>query len=569
MSNNWLSNLLPTIENALTQPKTHAKVNGAVSTSPQAQDFANSTLGNIIQGKFQNVPAAFQNDTRAAAKQIETNPATMVSVDAPIEANGGKYLNEAKGDLKGGTPAKVKAAPIQPIKFKYVPPQVETETAGATQPMTASGELPPITSQTEEPSATLTNPAKPMQPKLSPRQKLIQKLNGLSNYQLSDSYGENRPALEAQDKSVMQNVIGGNSASQVLNNTKKALGDIWKKVETAASQHNAISTNTQVLPHIKANLDDLVNKGIITQAHANNALIGEQKNLTQGGADITGNGTITGNQLVDLRTGANAVNKGVPYGSTNPIPYIRQAIAKGYSDAMGNLDPTINNLYQQYGSAKRIGEMPASFRNQNLQTLKLPVINKGVPFTGAGRRYLAAGLSGDKTAIGSAALVGGVASAPFTLPPIVNTIANDLGYVKKGSQNQGSNSEQNQSGNINQNNGNNPANHNSTMITQVGGNSNDKGYGMPVTKTPQSVGDVKLNSDGTVNAAAPSQMTDAKGNTIAEDPNTITNQITALQASNASEQAQAASLDPTIAKPAQAKIAANTNKIDALNNFRE
>jgi hypothetical protein len=517
---------------------------------------------NFSQGIKQNPlvemgnPNATQNQRNVAMMGVVSPEGGEAEAGADalpdIEQNGGKYVNENTEPLQGGTPAQIKARPASEVKFKYTPPSIETETPQAMQ-TAPSTDLPSISSEPEG-SATLTPPKRPIQPNLTLNQKMAQKLNGLDNYQLPASYGENRPNLEAQDKSVMQNVIGGNTADQVLQKANAAKAKIWNQVETKAAQHTAISTNEQVLPYIKTRLDNLVNEGTITQAHANNALIGETNNLTQGGADIEGNASITGNQLVDLRKGANQQAPAkVPYGSTNPIPYVRKAIAQGYSDAMGNLDPDINNLYQQYGSVKRIGEMPDTFRNQNLEALKIPGINKGIPGSGMLRRGAASALNGSSAAkiVGGVGLLGGVGAA---------------GYIGAKAQDKQTNAAgDNQTNPPQQDHNNSPVSN--SGITQVGGNVNDKDYGMSVSQIPQSMQDVKLNGDGTINVAPPSMIKDASGKTIAMDQNSVNKQIEALNSSNASLQTDANSLDPVVAKRAQGQIAENNDQLASLNNL--
>jgi hypothetical protein len=223
----------------------------------------------------------------------------------------------------------------------------------------ATSGLPP-----KEPIAPVTKPVIPPQPELTAAQQKAFAKSGLDKYQLPVKYGDKRAPLEAIDKSVMANVIGGNSPEEIMQNIPKAEQKVWGEVTKKAAAIPQVDINQGVIAHIENNLQDLVKQGIITDTEAAQRLASEKTNIFSKTADPLNPTSISGKNLVELQTGANAAApKTIPQGMTRPEPYMNKAIAQGYRDAIGDMSPDIRYSYNQYSSIKRIGEMSSDFRN--------------------------------------------------------------------------------------------------------------------------------------------------------------------------------------------------------------
>lgn len=285
---------------------------------------------------------------------------------------------------------------------------------------------------TKEPIAPVTKPVIAPQPALTAAQQKAFAKSGLDKYQLPAKYGDKRAPFEAIDKSVMANVIGGNSPEEILQNIPKAEQKVWGEVTKKAATISAVDVDQGVIAHIENNLQDLVKQGIITDTEAAQRLAAEKTNIFSRTADPLNPTSISGKNLVELQTGANAAApKKIPQGMTRPEPYMNKAIAQGYRDAIGDMSPDIRYSYNQYSSIKRIGEMSSDFRNESGapptifdQFKKNPIVGSAVALGAVG-----SGIAGVNAALPTIESVGG--STLGLAGAGINGLQNTLGYVPK------------------------------------------------------------------------------------------------------------------------------------------
>lgn len=465
---------------------------------------------------------------------------------------GDKFI--AEGELpQGRKPAEIRAnAGQNPPRLNYVPTTITDNAALDLPPSILNPNAETFSAGTETPSAQIApKPVEP-QPSLSLRQKVIQKLNGIDNYQLGSKYGANRAPFEAQDKSVMQNVVGGNDANEVLKNVPGAKKKVWQSVEDSVSQHPAIDINKQIVPHIKAQLDDLVQMQLITPEIAEDALKGESSKMA--GATMSPNPAVDGKKFLDIRTGANRIaQKGLgPSGELKDGATVQQivnkAIADGYKEALTNVSPEAKYYSNQYSSLKRIEDMSNEFRNQNLTMGKIPKTNIGViPMSGTVRKAAASTLNGTPNLAAKVIGGGGLLAAGVAGGVALNEGAhsnkdnptNGVDYSQDPSQN----------GKVN-----NSPDHNSIILNNV----------TDVNQLPKSKQDIP-DDYGVVDAA---RIKGADGASLILDNNQATAQVADLtnQKNQALEQIKNNPYNPKIKIQAQADIDIADNKINVLNN---
>ncbi len=159
-----------------------------------------------------------------------------------------------------------------------------------------------------QPITPATKPVIPPQPELTAAQQKAFAKSGLDKYQLPVKYGDKRTPLEAIDKSVMANVIGGNSPEEIMQNIPKAEQKVWGEVTKKAAAIPAVDVDQGVIAHIQNNLQNLVKQGIITDTEAAQRLATEKTNIFSKASDPLNPTSITGKNLVDLQTGANAAS---------------------------------------------------------------------------------------------------------------------------------------------------------------------------------------------------------------------------------------------------------------------
>lgn len=284
-----------------------------------------------------------------------------------------------------------------------------------------------------DPIAPITKPVIPDQPGLTTAQQKVFAKNGLDQYQLPASYADKRVPLENIDKSVMANVIGGNSPEEIMKNIPAAEKRVWTQVTDKAKTIPAIDINKGVITHIDNNLQDLVHQGTITPEEAAKRLEEEKLNIFSKANDLKNPTTISGSNLINLQTGANKVDpKNIPQGMINPTPYMNKAVARGYRDAIGGANPDIRYAYNQYSSIKRIGEMSNTFRNTAGKPPTFIDRLKQNPALAIGAAAL-----GVPEVIGGAKAIGPLAANAGAMglnlaSTGVNGLASSLGYVPKG-----------------------------------------------------------------------------------------------------------------------------------------
>lgn len=392
------SNLLLDLINSMAAPKGHSKAAGGVVSST-ARDLAASPIATIKQLTGQKVSP---EEMDAATRGSETffgglTPGAPVAAEASTIAAGAKTALPAIKDAG-------KKIAQEGVDFGGIPQGAPRVAMHSEAPV----DLPTNGSMGEMGTVAAPEPLPVIEP-LGVRQKIIQKLNGLDNYQLSDKYKGNRPKMEAQDKAVMQNVVGGNTTAQVLDRTAAAKQKVWTQVEDSVKNLQGLNILDQADPtgvvtkpgissKIKSQLQDLVDQGLIDQKLADTTLAKEEGKMMGGTLDP--NPVIDGSKFLDIRTGANTLaRKGLDASgnlkdTATPQQIINKAVADGYKEAMVGASPETQGLYQQYASLKRIEGMPNTLRNQSLGG-SIPIIDKPIPGVGSARRLTAAALGGD------------------------------------------------------------------------------------------------------------------------------------------------------------------------------
>lgn len=375
------------------------------------------------------------------------NPMKNANAAADVGSNppmGHYILDENKNLIPNESPANPVYSQESPAYPNATTPQ---ERANFNQtPLTEEKTLPNI-------------PQKPQQKPLNLWQKILQRVNGIDNYQLPSSYSD-RIGKEAIDKSVMQNDIGGNTFDQVLSKITPAKQKIWNQALTIAkSDPNPINFDAQVKPFLEKEMQKLISDGVITADRAAQELTEYSIRLkdaanqglynidsTQVTAPLDFNQPISMDQLFHAKTAANGM-AGSAYdaaggvkNSLNTTQRINLALADGMDNAVTSINPALKEATQKYSAMSRIeSNISNAMRNQSLNVnTGLPIINK-IPFTGIGRRIIAAVMSGNPTALTTLGLVGGAigkAALDAGVPKYVEDfVASLAGYQPKEPQN--------------------------------------------------------------------------------------------------------------------------------------
>lgn len=224
-----------------------------------------------------------------------------------------------------------------------------------------------------------------------------------------------------------------------------------------------------------------------------------------------------------------------------------------FKDVLGDLHPDLSVLISKQhdlftlADEAKLGNLAAK---EGLPPPEPPWYQKGAAGTALKLGGAAAGIGVGAKELGVPGLVGaGVAAGAQALSGVPNEIAGAFGYAPKSQAQQPEQQKQGQ-------------NSHATSITQ--GVNPDNSFS--VSSIPQSVGDVKLNADGSVNVANPTQIKDATGKVIALDQNDANKQIQALQ-DDISKQHKIAAADPytpgTQTSTSQT-IAADNAQLDSL-----
>jgi hypothetical protein len=542
--------------------------------SPFINEFNDSPMGKAFQGKFNEVIPALKKRAADVASgkvpvmfggEMEMTPGAgmgLGEVPTPNDLSMGNYVFDKGGNL-------VKNANPKPPTYAI---KQEAPKSGFTpEELAQNREVPPKT------TADQPVPVKPTYSKpgdLSGRQVVQQKLNGIDNYQLPQTYGGNRASFEATDKSVMQNDIGGNTFDQVLHNLNAAKQRVWNDtIQIAKNDQTPVSVNTELMPYVDKYLNTAVADGTIqadfaTQAKANfyYRLLDKVKTDNPGNPDaiIDPNGAnLSKEQLLYLNKAANELSSSAyndfnaQKTGLNAQQQIDVALSRGVNDALTNALPDAKTNLIKYSSMTRIGDnITPAMRNQDLTIAKLPIINKGIPGTGLIRRVGAAAVGGDPLAMGTLGIAGAAglygANKLGLLKPVEDSIASTFGYFPKSNADQTQNKPQGDNS------------HNNSITQGV----NSDGY-FSVTSIPASSGDVKLDAGGHITLPSPTQIKDANGQVIGIDTNSYNQQVSKLNNDIAANRADSKSLDATIANPAQGRIQADQDQLDSLKTLHD
>lgn len=535
--------------------------------------------GAMIRGNWSDVIPAINRRATFFAKHPENIQfaGDMAEVpSAPAEVNTwSQYIrNEKTGNMIKNPNYKSGAG--NPTQYSQKGPEYPNSTTTEEQ---ANFKNTPLTEEKTMPK----NPANPSQQPLTGKQKVIQKLNGIDNYQLPSSYTD-RIGKENIDKSIIQNDIGGNTFDQVLERLPAAKQKVWNEaINIAKSDPRPIDFNTQVRPYLEKEMQKLVSDGVIGQDMADQAITEYAIRLKDAAnqglykidsttpltAPIDFNQPISMEQLFNAKTTANGMSAsawdsaGNIKNNLNSVQRVNLALADGMDNAVTSLNPSLKEATQKYSSMSRIEpNITTSLRNQNLQVAKLPIINQGIPFSGAARRLSAAAINGDPKAMATLGVLGAgavgagayISDKTGLTKAGMNSMADTFGYAPKTSAQKPENQEQGQDS------------HTSSITQGV----NTDGY-FTSDNIPQNVGDVKLEVDGSVNVANPTQIKDSTGNVIAIDPNEANKQIRQLKDANSKLNPIAAQTieHPLEAQKAQGQIDANNSQLESLKNLSE